>query len=35
VLVASGVQDGDEVITVGVQKLDAGQRVSVVHALRF
>jgi len=35
VLVASGVSEGDEVITLGVQKLDAGQRVRVVQALRF
>ena len=35
VLVASGVSDGHEVITLGVQKLDAGQRVRVVQALRF
>jgi RND family efflux transporter MFP subunit len=35
VLVADGLQNGDEVITIGVQKLDAGQRVRVVHSLRF
>jgi len=35
VLVASGIQDGDEVVSVGVQKLDEGQRVQVVQALRF
>jgi RND family efflux transporter MFP subunit len=35
VLVASGIKDGDAVITLGVQKLDPGQRVRVVQALRF
>jgi RND family efflux transporter MFP subunit len=33
VLIAEGVKDGDRVVTLGVQKLDAGQRVRVVQAL--
>jgi RND family efflux transporter MFP subunit len=35
VLIASGLSDGDRVVTLGVQKLDAGQRVRVVEALQF
>jgi RND family efflux transporter MFP subunit len=35
VLVSSGLQDGDEVVTLGVAKLDEGQRVRVVEALQF
>lgn len=33
VYVASGVANGDEVVTLGVQKLDAGQKVRIVTAL--
>lgn len=33
VLVSSGVMDGDDVVTLGVQKLDSGQKVRVVTAL--
>jgi hypothetical protein len=29
-LIASGVSDGDRVVTLGVQKLDAGQKVHAV-----
>ncbi len=35
VLVAGGVSDGDAVVTLGVQKLDPGQKVRVVQALQF
>ena len=35
VLVAGGVAEGDEVVTLGVQKLDPGQRVRIVQALQF
>lgn len=35
VLIASGIGEGDRVVTLGVQKLDAGQRVRVVQALQF
>jgi RND family efflux transporter MFP subunit len=35
VLVAGGIAEGEEVVTLGVQKLDPGQRVRVVQALRF
>jgi hypothetical protein len=35
VLVASGIKEGDRVVTLGVQKLDASQRVRVVQALQF
>ena len=35
VLVSAGLQDGDEVVTLGVSKLDAGQRVRIVEALQF
>ena len=35
VLIASGVDEGDAVVSLGVQKLDPGQRVRVVEALRF
>jgi hypothetical protein len=33
VLVASGLSEGDKVVTLGVQKLDAGQRLRIVQAL--
>jgi RND family efflux transporter MFP subunit len=35
VLVARGVSEGDRVVTLGVQKLDPGQRVRIVQALQF
>lgn len=35
VLVAGGVEEGDEVVTLGVQKLDTAQRVRVVQAFQF
>jgi RND family efflux transporter MFP subunit len=35
VLISSGVSEGDQVVTLGVQKIDAGQRVRVVQALQF
>ena len=35
VLVARGLREGETVVTLGVQKLDEGQRVRVVEALRF
>jgi RND family efflux transporter MFP subunit len=35
VLVASGIKEGDRIVTLGVQKLDAAQRVRVVQALQF
>ena len=35
VLVSGGVAEGDEVVTLGVQKLDPAQRVRVVQALQF
>ncbi|HEY7384906.1 MAG TPA: efflux RND transporter periplasmic adaptor subunit [Beijerinckiaceae bacterium] len=35
VLVAEGIDDGDQVVSLGVQKLDAGQKVRIVQALRF
>jgi RND family efflux transporter MFP subunit len=35
VLVASGLREGDRVVTLGVQKLDPGQRVRVVQAFQF
>jgi RND family efflux transporter MFP subunit len=35
VLIASGVDEGAPVVSLGVQKLDAGQKVRVVEALRF
>jgi RND family efflux transporter MFP subunit len=35
VLVSRGLAEGDKVITLGVQKLDAGQRVRIVQALEF
>jgi RND family efflux transporter MFP subunit len=35
VLIAGGVEDGAQVVTLGVQKLDPGQKVRVVDALRF
>jgi RND family efflux transporter MFP subunit len=34
-LIASGVSEGDQVVTLGVQKLDPGQRVRIVQALQF
>jgi RND family efflux transporter MFP subunit len=35
VLVGRGLADGDKVVTLGVQKLDPGQRVRIVQALQF
>lgn len=35
VLIEAGLAEGDQVVTMGVQKLDPGQRVRVVEALRF
>ena len=35
VLISGGVEEGDEVVALGVQKLDAGQKVRVVEALQF
>ena len=35
VLIAAGIQEGDRVVTLGVQKLDAAQRVRIVQALQF
>jgi RND family efflux transporter MFP subunit len=35
VLISGGLTEGDKVITVGVQKLDAGQQVRIVQALQF
>jgi RND family efflux transporter MFP subunit len=35
VLVSAGIQEGDRVVTLGVQKLDAAQRVRIVQALQF
>lgn len=35
VLVTGGLHDGDAVVSMGVQKLDPGQRVHVVDALQF
>ena len=35
VLVRAGLDPGDRVVTLGVQKLDAGQRVRIVQALQF
>jgi RND family efflux transporter MFP subunit len=35
VLVSSGIREGDRVVTLGVQKLDAAQRVRIVQALPF
>ena len=35
VLVARGLSEGDKVVTLGVQKLDPGQRVRIVQALAF
>ena len=35
VLIARGVAEGEQVVALGVQKLDAGQRVRVVQALQF
>lgn len=35
VLIAEGVEEGDKVVALGVQKLDGAQRVRVVQALQF
>lgn len=35
VLVSKGLKDGEQVVTLGVQKLDAGQRVRIVQAYQF
>jgi RND family efflux transporter MFP subunit len=35
VIVSGGLSEGERVVTLGVQKLDAGQRVRVVDALQF
>ncbi len=35
VFIRSGVSEGDDIVTLGVQKLDAGQKVRVVSALGF
>lgn len=35
VLITGGVEDGAQVVSLGVQKLDSGQKVRVVEALRF
>jgi hypothetical protein len=35
VLIAGGVMDGEQVVSLGVQKLDAGQTVRIVQALQF
>ena len=35
VLISRGPAEGDKVITLGVQKLDAGQQVRIVQALQF
>jgi RND family efflux transporter MFP subunit len=35
VVIGRGLKEGDQVVTLGVQKLDAGQRVRIVQALRF
>lgn len=35
VLIRSGLSDGDQVVTLGVSKLDGGQRLKVVEALQF
>jgi multidrug efflux pump subunit AcrA (membrane-fusion protein) len=35
VLIAGGVDEGAPVVALGVQKLDPGQKVRVVEALRF
>ena len=35
VLISSGLNEGDAVVTLGVQKLDPGQQVRAVDALRF
>jgi RND family efflux transporter MFP subunit len=35
VLVSGGLSEGDRVVTLGVQKLDPGQRVRIVQALQF
>jgi hypothetical protein len=33
--VRTGLNPGDRVVTLGVQKLDASQRVRIVQALQF
>jgi RND family efflux transporter MFP subunit len=35
VLIAGGLEDGEQVVSLGVQKLDAGQKVRIVQALQF
>lgn len=35
VLIGRGLAEGDKVVTLGVQKLDPGQRVRIVQALQF
>lgn len=35
VLIADGLADGEQVVALGVQKLDAGQKVRIVPALQF
>ncbi|HEX2136465.1 MAG TPA: efflux RND transporter periplasmic adaptor subunit [Microvirga sp.] len=35
VLISGGLAEGDKVVTLGVQKLDTGQRVRIVQALPF
>jgi RND family efflux transporter MFP subunit len=35
VVIAGGLNEGDRVVTLGVQKLDPGQRVRIVQALQF
>ena len=35
VLIGRGLEDGEQVVSLGVQKLDAGQKVRVVQALQF
>jgi hypothetical protein len=35
VLVTGGVEEGDEVVALGVQKLDPAQKVRVVEALAY
>jgi len=35
VLISGGLDDGEQVVSLGVQKLDAGQKVRVVQALQF
>jgi hypothetical protein len=35
VLIAGGVDEGEQVVSLGVQKLDAAQKVRIVQALQF